>query len=77
MTVLGVDVTAIRVIALLVAVAVIAFIVGNTHRVSVNFFTIHVSMPQWLALLLTCAAGVLIGVIAAGGRGRAKGTPQQ
>ena len=47
---------------LLVAlVVVIAFIVENSARTTVHFFTLGFSFPLWLLLLIVALLGLLIG----------------
>ncbi|MDG3009475.1 LapA family protein [Rhodococcus sp. D2-41] len=49
-------------IALVLVVLAVIFVLLNREHVSVNFFGVTVSAPQWLTLILVFAVGWLTGV---------------
>lgn len=54
-----------RVIVLVIAVlALLAFVVQNTNDVQFNWLMIEVTLPLWLALLITAVLGALIANLA-------------
>lgn len=54
-----------RIISLLLAVAIVVFVVENTARVPIRVLLPVVTMPLWLALIGTTAVALLIGWLAA------------
>lgn len=55
-----------RIVALLLAVLVVAFIVQNRATVTLSLLTIQVSAPLWMAFLATAVLGALIGWLLTG-----------
>jgi uncharacterized integral membrane protein len=51
-----------------VLVLLLVFILMNTHRVQINIYGAHVTIPLGVALLLAAALGVLLVVVPGGGR---------
>jgi uncharacterized integral membrane protein len=48
----------------LAAVALVAFVVQNTEDVRVNWLMIEVTLPLWLALLITAILGAIVANLA-------------
>ena len=52
------------VVALLVAAALVTFVVQNTASTEISFLTFDGSMPRWLLIVLSAAVGSFLTVIA-------------
>jgi lipopolysaccharide assembly protein A len=63
MAVGGVQLTARRIIGILLAVVALIFVFSNTGEVNLKFLWLDVSAPGWLMLLLLLLIGVLIGFV--------------
>ena len=51
------------VVALVVAVLTVVFVLQNRDQVGVHLFTLTLSAPLWLMLVVMIAVGLLIGVV--------------
>lgn len=50
-------------LALALLVVVLAFILQNRSSTSIEIFTLTISAPLWLILVISVAAGMLIGIL--------------
>lgn len=50
-------------IALVLVILAVIFVLLNRAHVSINFFGVTVSAPQWLTLIIVFAVGWLTGVL--------------
>ncbi|MCE0761517.1 LapA family protein [Pseudonocardia kujensis] len=56
-------ITARQVVALVVAVLALVFVLQNRDPVGVHLFTLTLSAPLWLLLVVMIAVGLLLGVV--------------
>ncbi|MFR9806960.1 DUF1049 domain-containing protein [Pseudonocardia sp. RS010] len=54
-----------QVVALVVAVLALVFVLQNRDDVNVYLFTLTLSAPLWLLLVVMIAVGLLVGVVVA------------
>ncbi len=57
----GVNLTARRIIGIIIAVAALIFVFSNTGQVTLKFLWLDVSAPGWVMLLVLLLAGFLVG----------------
>jgi uncharacterized integral membrane protein len=57
-----------QIIAIVLAVAAVAFVVQNSHKLRMTFLFIHVEMPVWIAFVVLLLVGFLIGYLVKGSR---------
>ena len=62
-------ITARLVVALVVAILTLVFVLQNRGPVDVSLFTLTLSAPLWLLLVVMIAVGLLVGLVLSRGRG--------
>ncbi len=57
----GVDLTARRIVGIVIAVVALIFVFSNTAEVTLKWLWLDVSAPGWVMLLVLLVAGFLVG----------------
>ena len=57
----GINLTARRIIGLIIAVVALIFVFSNTGQVTLKFLWLDLSAPGWVMLLVLLLAGFLVG----------------